>query len=355
MKIFNKLAFSIIFCGLCFCLLSSCRSSEDSSAQEVIKPEKIVTVAIEKLQLDNLTETFTLPANLEAWEDLSLAAETAGTVQKINFKEGDRVKANQVLLEIDPETIKSFLYRDQQNVAVIERKLNRYQILEEDGLVSQQELDDLENRLTAARATLQTTRLQLQKSSPRAPVSGIVDRLYVDRGEYVDPGRPLLRLVQVEKLKVIADVPEKDVPFLEIGQSVEIIPAAINTQSAASIPGVIEYIAFSANPTTRTYRTKIVIDNGSAKLRPGMIVRAEFIRQRLDQVISIPLFAVMDREGEKIVFLAENGVAKKVKVVTGSSVGQRIVIKQGLSANQTLIVKGQQLLADGTRIVVGEN
>lgn len=355
MKISNTLVWMTILGMFCLCYLSACNSAKDEDTPTVVKPEKVVPVTVERVALNDLTEYFTLPANLEAWEDLSLAAEIAGSIQSIHFKEGDRVQKNEVLLEIDPETIKSYLHRDQQNVEIIKRKFKRFQELETDGLISKQELDDLENGLTAAKSALETTKLQLKKSSPRAPVSGIVDRIYVDRGEYVDPGNPLLRLVQVGKLKVIADVPEKDVAFLKVGQSVEIIPALINTRSSAPISGNIEHIAFSANPTTRTYRTKIVIDNSSSKLRPGMIVRAKFIRQQLEQVISIPLFAVMDRDGEKIVFLAENGVARKVNVAIGSSIGQRVVIEQGLSKDQTLIVEGQQLLADGARIVAGEN
>ena len=355
MKIYNRLIWMIVLILFAFSLLSACSSQKEDESQVMVKPEKVVPVTVEKVVLEDLTETFTLPANLEAWEDLTLAAEIAGSVQKIHFAEGNRVKAGKILLEIDPETIKSYLYRDEQNVTVIERKLKRYRQLETDGLISSQELDDLENGVTAAKATLQTTRLQLEKSFPKAPVSGIVDRLYIDRGEYVDPGKPLLRLVQIDKLKVIVDVPEKDVSFLRIGQQVEIIPAAINTYSAPSISGKIDYIAFSAHAVTRTYRTKITIDNRSEELRPGMIVRTKFIRQQLEHVISVPLYAVMDRDGEKIVFLAENGLAKKVTVTIGSFIGQRIVITDGLKANQSLIIKGQQLLVDGARIDVGEN
>jgi len=318
------------------------------------KPEKVVPVMIEKIVRTNLTATFTLPATLEAWEDLSLAAETAGAIRQIHYKEGDRVEQGEVLLEIDPDTIKNYLQRDQQNVLVMRKKLDRYRQLATEGLVSQQELDDIINSVTAAKTALRTTQLQLQKSFPVAPIGGVVDRLYVDRGEYVDPGKPLLRLVQTDKLKVIAAVPEKDISFLKVGQQVELIPTANNEMPAALITGKIEAIAFLANPATHTYRTKIVINNCNSQLRPGMIVRAKFIRQQLDHVISIPLYAVMDRGGKKIVYVAESGVARKIDVITGSSVGQRIVIIQGLKKNQAIIVAGQQLLVDGVRIDVGE-
>ncbi|MCK5912620.1 MAG: efflux RND transporter periplasmic adaptor subunit [Desulfuromusa sp.] len=353
MKTYNSLIFMTVLGLFSLSILTACNSQKENDPQDTVKPVKVVPVAIETVVLRDLTETFILPANLEAWEDLTLAAEIAGSVQRIHFAEGDRVQSGKTLLEIDPETIKSILHRDQQNVTVMERKLKRYRQLETEGLISPQELDDLENGLTAAKAALQATRLQLAKSFPRAPVSGIIDRLYIDRGEYVDPGKPLLRLVQIEKLKVIVDVPEKDVSFLKVGQQVEIIPATINTHSSTAITGIINFIAFSANDITRTYRTKIVIDNSSIELRPGMIVRAKFVRQRLEQVVSVPLYAVMDRDGEKIVFLAEDGLARKVKVSIGNSIGQRVVIKEGLIAAQALIIEGQQLLVDGARIDVG--
>lgn len=353
MKISKKNIIALGLSGLILCFVPGCQSKEEQATAPAVRPEKVVRVSVQPLVLENLTDTLTLPASLEAWEDLTLAAETAGAVWKINFQEGGQVKKGEVLLEIDPETVKSYLRRDEQNVAVLERKLVRYRQLESDGLISQQELDNLENSVTAAQATLQTTRLRLAKSFPKAPVSGIIDHLFVDRGEYVDPGKPLVRLVQVDRLKVIADVPEKDVMFLQVGQKVEIIPTSINRGDTA-VTGVIESIAYSADSITRTYRTKVTIDNREMKLRPGMIVRARFVRQQFENIIAVPLFAIMDREGSKVVFIDDNGRAREVGVVTGRSVGQRVVILDGLADGQSLIVKGQQLLTDGAKIEAGE-
>jgi membrane fusion protein (multidrug efflux system) len=290
---------------------------------------------------------------LEAWEDLTIAAEIAGPVRKLNFREGARVNAGQILLEIDPETVQSNLNREQENFNATKRKLVRYQQLSAEGLVSTQELDELQNNLTAAESGLLANRLQLQKCFPKAPISGVVDFLFVDRGEFIDIGKPLLRLVQVDKLKVIADVPEKNVPYLKVGQSVAVEPASLDKQKVTPLVGKIEHIAYTANPLTRTYRTKIAIDNADGELRPGMIVRTDFVRQQLSAVITAPLYAVLDRDGEKVVFVEENGYAKKLSVSIASSVEQRIVISSGLQTGQKLIVKGQQLLIDGARVQVG--
>ncbi|NOQ41664.1 MAG: hypothetical protein GQ563_04090, partial [Desulfuromusa sp.] len=86
MKIY-KLSVQIVIIGsLSFCLLSGCNRQEDSAAQTAVRPEKVVSVNIEHIALDDLIETFILPATLEAWEDLTLAAEIAGSVRKIHFK-----------------------------------------------------------------------------------------------------------------------------------------------------------------------------------------------------------------------------------------------------------------------------
>ena len=138
--------------------------------------------------------------------------------------------------------------------------------------------------------------------------------------------------------------------FLKTGQKVKIIPTTQKSSIATSIVGKIDFIAYSADPVTRTYQAKIIIDNQRLTLRPGMIVRVEFIRQQLNQVIAVPLFAVMDRDGEKIVFVEKEGIVHKARVTTGRSIGQKIVIKAGLAQGQHLIIKGQQLLTEGVRV-----
>ncbi len=346
---------SVAVSGLLFLLISAGCSENppDQVAAAPEPPKKIVRVEIEAVQAEDLVETFTLPADLEAWEDLILSAEIAGTVDKLRVSEGDHVAAASELLSVDTRSLRSDLQRDKENYNVAERKLERYKKLVKEQLVSQQELDELENAFVASESALRSTRVRLAKSQTIAPVSGIVDRLYVDRGEFVDIGKPTLRLVQVDRLKVLTEVPEKDVPFLQIGQTVEIIPAVINQQPAEPVIGQIKHIAYTAVESTRTYRTKIVIDNSNGRLRPGMIVRARFVRQELSQVVSAPLYSVLDRDGEKVVFVAERGRARQVSVNTGASIGRRIVINSGLEAGQSLVVKGQQLLVDGAAISSG--
>lgn len=350
MKLCNYMMVAVF--GLLLLMVTGCGDAPEKSESDSERVEKVVPVAIEVVKTEDVVDRFVLPANLEAQEDIVIAAETTGPVQHIRYEEGDAVSKGDILLEIDPETIKTSLRRDQENVSVIERKLIRFQSLVKEGLVSRQEIEDLENSLVAARESLKSTELQLTKSQPRSPLTGHVDHLYIDRGEYVDPGKPLVRLLKVDQLKVIADIPEKDIAYLSVGQKVTITPAKIHAKLVAPVTGKIGFIAYAANDITRTYRTKIMIDN-PGNLRPGMIVRAEFVRQSLADVITVPLYALIDREDDKFVYVFDNGLARLVPISIGSSIAQRIVVLDGLSAGDEVVVKGQQLLSDGIRISKG--
>ncbi len=351
MKSYKANLLAALICILVLFVAGCQKQQEESSVAPVVE-KKVVPVDVETIRRSDMKEEFTLPAGLEAWEDLIISAELSGPVEKIHFSEGDQVRRGDVLLEIDPDTLNSYLKRDQENVKVVTTKLKRYRQLEKEGLVSRQDVDDLQNSLTAAQASMNTTKIQLDKSKPLAPVQGIIDRIYIDRGEFTDIGKQLLRLVQVDRLKAIANVPEKDVQFLSVGQQVEVIPAAILGEESKPLIGTIEHIAYAADEMTRTYRTKIAVDNKTGTLRPGMIVRTRFVRRNLPQVIAVPLYAVIDKEGSKSVFVVVDDVVHEIPVTVGATVADRIIVTSGLKPKDVLVVKGQQLLVDGSSVSV---
>lgn len=333
-------------------LISGCDSAPPAAG--VADNDRRVNVVTQSLVPVDLTETFTLPARVQARDDLILSAEIAGTVVKTPVREGMSVVQGQALMEIDSAVVRAQLERETRNVAVLTTRRDRLQRLAAEGLISKQELDDVNNGLTAAQTLLEQARIQLKKTTLRAPISGVIDRRLVDAGEYVDIGKPLLRLVSVEQLEVIADVPEKDVVFLQPGQQVTITPAIIHGDQVEPLTAVIEHIAFVADETSRTYHTRMLIAQPGAILRPGMIARATFVRQEHQQALVVPMFSVLDRRNIKVAYIVEDGYAREVEVITGRSVGQLLVVRSGLEVGQHLVIKGQQLLIDGVAVNVEE-
>ncbi len=312
--------------------------------------QQATNVKVTSVALEDLRETFTLPGGLEAWEDLTLAAEVAGVVRWIGPREGERVREGEPILRIDPEAIEAALARDRADYELQKRQLARMEDLARQNFVSPQELDQARRAFEVAEAELRRSRVALEKSTVRSPISGILDRLFVDRGEYVNEGTAVAALVQIERLKVNVEVPEKDVAFLRTGDTVRVVTAPATGRDALERQGEVLHISYRADPATRTYLARVAVENPQGDLRPGMIVRVALVRRELPAVIAVPLFSVVERNGARVVFVEEEGVARLRPVGFGPVIGDRVVIAEGLAAGERLITEGQQFLTDGAAV-----
>ena len=115
------------------------------------------------------------------------------------------------------------------------------------------------------------------------------------------------------------------------------------------------HLAYKADPLTRTYRAKVEIDNSDGQLRPGMIVRINALRRKHENAIAIPLYALVNMDGQKVVYVAREGKARMLPVMLDRIIGNLVVVQQGLTEHERLIVKGQQLLSDGAPIQIEDN
>ncbi|MDT8366488.1 MAG: efflux RND transporter periplasmic adaptor subunit [bacterium] len=316
--------------------------------------KKPVNVAVQILQSENAEETFTLPGTLEAWEDLTLSLEQPGPIVWIGPKEGDRLKAGDEILRIDKESLLSQHARNGTDYDVRKKQLERADSLLEEQLISERERDEVYQAFQSANTSLTETRIALERSTIISPIDGILERLLVDRGEYGNMGTPAAVIVKIDKLKVVVDVPEKDVPYTRTGQKVVVLPSGANGKGEVGRSGRIILVSYLANEKTRTYRTKVQIDNSDDFLRPGMIVRVKFVRQVLEDVIVVPLYAVIDKDGEKFVFVVEDGTAVRRQVRLGPILNGKVVVFGGIQVNEHLVTKGQQLVVDGGAVKVIE-
>lgn len=340
----------IAFCLLSGLLLTSGCKSEAPAPEPA--PEKIVSVTVEELVAEDLDESLTLPGTLEAWEDLTLAAELPGMVKAIGLREGDRVARGEVIARIDPEAQEAELIKAEADLSLQKKNLARLEQLLAERFVSQKEVDETRKAMEVARAELHRATVDLDKSILRSPVDGILDRLFVDRGEFVALGTPVALVVQVDRLKALVEVPEKDVPYLQLGQPVKVVPASIDGAAWPTLAGEVIHVAYKADPVTRTFVAKVAVDNPEGRLRPGMILRVVLARRSHSQVVTVPLAAVMEREGGKVVLLEQDGVARMRAVTPGPVIGDRLLIREGLAPGERLIVRGQQLVGDGAKVRV---
>lgn len=341
--------------GILLLVFAGCTQQRDeppSAGAETVKPTRVETMAV---MPQDLREEFTLPGSLEAWQDLLLAAEISGPVEWMGYQEGAQVKQGDLLVKIDIQSLQANLNSSRAEYQLRRKTLERQKELVAAKLVSQQDFDATESAFEMAGAALRNAEIMLDRASLKAPQDGFIEERLVEPGEYVKTGDPLLRLVQVDTLKVNVDVPEKDVLFLHTGDRVEVTTTQAGLGETLSIQGVLTHIPYVADPLTRTYGVRLKIDNQTQKLRPGMIVRARFLRRPLDQVLAVPLYAILNRADKKLLFVRQEDRAIAREVELGAIINGDVVVISGLNVGDEVIVKGQQMLADGIRIALAEN
>jgi membrane fusion protein (multidrug efflux system) len=330
--------------------MAGCNHSESKEDPENEKEQvPAIKVAIVTVEPTPIRDILVLPGETEAWQDVLVGADTAGRVEWIGPQEGDSVKKGDLLVKIDVSGLKAALDRAEAAYQLADELYQRRQRLFERKIIGQEERDRSQTERSLAGGNLRQARVEYERGFVKAPISGIINHLYVDEGEFIDRGKPLLELVDVDKIKITVNVPELDVRYLRVGQT----PAVrVDAFADRRLAGIVDFIAYKADPATKTFPVKVLIDNPGHEFRPGMIARVFFLRRVVADALVAPLFALVDKGGERLVFIEKDGVAHARTAAIGVIEGDRIQITEGLSVGDHLIVEGQKEVEEGMRVRV---
>lgn len=164
----------------------------------------------------------------------------------------------------------------------------------------------------------------------------------------------MAELVDTDIVKVVVQVPQRDIPFFATGQDAIVFADAKGQET--SVAGTITFVSELADQQTRSTRMEIIVENKHRLLRSGQIVRARLTRQILQDAILIPLLAVIPMEDSKAVYVANSSEAQRREVELGIIKGDRIQVTRGLTPGDRLIIAGHRFVAPGQKVnVVSEN
>mgnify|MGYP006277120403 FL=1 len=351
---YRKNGWTALLAGLAlfFALLftTGCEQRESLAQDEEQKARgRTVQVSVEEVRPRPIRDIMILPAETEAWEDVRVPSDTAGTVEWIGPGEGDPVKKGDLLAKVDVSSLKAALDQAQAAFDLADEVYRRRVELYEKRLIAKEELDRSRTERSVAEGDLKQARVYYDRGMIHSPVSGVVNHLFVDQGEFIGRGDPLADIVNVDRIKVNVDVPEMDVRFIEKGQDVMV---RIDAFPNERIPGMVGFVAYKADPATKTFQVRVLISNADRTIRPGMIARVAFLRRVISDALTAPLFAVMDKSGERVLYVEKDGVAHARTVSIGVIEGDRVQITQGLEAGDHLIVKGQSDVEEGMPVEV---
>jgi RND family efflux transporter MFP subunit len=274
----------------------------------------------------------------------TVEANVSGRIAKMPVVLGQKVKAGDLLAEIDAQEIRA---RYEQAVAQREqaaRDLGRAQTLIKKQVSSRQEFDAAEARFRMAEASVNETRTMLGYARVTAPFDGVISRKLADVGDLAAPGKPLVEIEERGALRFEADVPEALIGNVAAGRKVAVsVPAAKKSFEAA----VVE-VSPTADSASRTFLIRLDLPEDSG-LRAGQFGRAAIPVGRAESV-RVPAAAVVERGQMEMVYVVRDGAAVLRLVKTGKRIGGEVEILSGLAPGEILIGGGVARLVDGQRV-----
>lgn len=354
-----------------------------SGAKVDPKKSRVTTVGTVTPVKRDLDIRLSYTADITPNQLVNIFSRVDGYIAKLYVDKGDFVKANQLLVEIDHQDYLHAVNQAKANLAAARAKvtqqdasvrnakltLERMRALIKDQFVSQQDLDNAQVNADAAFAALESLRAQVKQmevalaqaetnlaySYIRAPFSGYVAERNLDLGAYVTgtatststTTRGILSLHEIETVRTLIEVVEKDVPLVQIGQKAEVRAEAYPERV---FEGTVTRIVQALNRATRTMTVEVDLPNRDHLLKGGMFARVEVLVGKHPNALQIPIDAVSRLEDAQFVYIVRDGKAERVPVEIGVRDENRVEITKGLDGSEQVIVSGKDLVHDGTPV-----
>ena len=316
--------------------------------------------------------------NLVGDASVAVVPRAAGRLQEIDVRLGDRVSRGQRLAKIEDfeiqeqvkqqeaalEVSRATIRQREADLKLAETNAARSRNLFARQLLPKQTLDDTEARYQAAVAQLDLARAQNTQSTARldelkinlqntiivSPVNGFVARRAVDPGAFVGQNAPVVDVVDIDRVRLVANIVEKDLDQLQAGDETQV---EVDAFPGEMFMGRIARVAPVLDPATRTAPIEIEIPNPGFRLKPGMYARVTVTTDERKDALVVPTNAVVDTGGRRGVFLAaDNSTVSFRPVSIGVEESTQIEILDGLSEGDRVVTTGAAGLRDGDRVVL---
>jgi RND family efflux transporter MFP subunit len=342
-------------------LLGAC--SRATPPEEPVRSVKVLTVGLGAFE-----SGVEYAGEVKARVESRLGFRVAGKITQRTAEVGQRVKAGQLLAQLDPRDyqLAADAGRAQVTAAATQRDLavadlKRYKELKEQNFISGAELERREATLKAAQATLDQAQAQLAGQGNQtgytrlvADVSGVITAVEAEAGQVVTAGAPVVRIAQDGPRDVVFAVPEDKLARLPVGSGV----AVRSWSGGAPLQGVVREVAASADPVTRTYAVKVTLAAQQAldalPLGATVYVVPAVPAQATAGVIKLPTSALRQEGKGSAVWVLDTATmtvrSQPVQIATAD--GNEVVIASGLQPGQKVVSAGVHVLSPGQKVTI---
>ncbi len=234
------------------------------------------------------------------------------------------------------------------------------------------DLEVADRRISVAEAEVGRLAAMVDFATVRAPFDGVITRRWVDPGAMIkDPAAPLLTVMHLDRVRVLIDVPQKDVPLVNTteqvpnpdgqGDQVSVhIPALDDVVPGGKFKGVVARMGKALDPVTRTMRAEVELDNPQHHLRPGMYGTATVLLEERYNVLTVPATALV-RRGSKVEVYHVAGASgeplkgelQRLEIELGLDDGKLVEVRRGLTGNELIVLRGNGVLRGEDKVVAG--
>lgn len=337
------LAFITLLTVSCTSKAKNFENEKQSAPAPDALPVDVVVVAATQAE-----DTEVLPGSILPNREVTIMSEFSKKVVMVAFKDGSQVAAGQLLYKLADADIRARIQQLQAELRLAAINENRMKVLLKTESVRQEEYDAALAKLQTLKATEDLLKVELSKTSIRAPFSGRAGISKVQVGALVNPGLPLVSLQEQGKVKIQFTVPERYVPLVRQGSRIQ-FSTALTERAEATV--------FASEPSldqvSRDITVQAVASNVAGKLRPGMSAKVFFkTAAETKQNMVLPTQALIPGGNGYNVFVVKGGVAKMMPVTIGNRDEDKATIQSGLQNGDTVMISNILRAMDGTPVSI---
>ena len=323
---------------------------------DTIKKAPLVTAFSIKNEV--FTHFLELQGNVKTKQNVLIYPEMPGNLEKVLVKEGQKVAKGQILAKIDDGGMAQQVAQLEATTALAKTTYERQKRLWGQKIGSEIQFLQTKTNYEAQKNMLAQLKKQLDKSTIRAPFSGIIDEVIKNQGNVVSPGpgSAIFRIVNLSNMYIEADVPETYITNITKGKDVEIQFPVLSKTIETKVRQTGNFI----NPSNRTFKVEIGVPNQDRSIKPNLTVKLKINDYTSPKAILIPQSIISENaEGKQYVYVVKNiknniGTAMQTVVKTGKTQGDIIEILEGISVGDQLIEAGARTVKDGQEVKISQ-
>jgi RND family efflux transporter MFP subunit len=312
--------------------------------------QSVPIVRVEQPSRDTVAYTLQSTGDVVSMQQANIVAKVSGTVEQVAASMGAQVRRDQLLALIDATELEQQVQQATATFVTAQADYQRTKQLLDKNLAPPQDFENAEKLMKVAEANYQTAQTRLGYARVTAPFAGTITKRYLDPGALVTANAStLFTLMDLDNVKVVINVLEKDAPLIAVGAEAVVTADALPDDSLA---GRVGRLSQAVDPATRTMPVEVFVSNGDRRLKPGMYATVTLVLSEHPNAITVPTQAVLTDAKGQFAYVVRNDTARRAPVQTGIEQNARTEITAGLSGTERVITTGQQYVRDGAPVTV---